>query len=200
MTVRREQHFHDGVYFITFTCYKWLSLFSITEGYNLVYKWFDVLVEHGNHIIGYVIMPNHIHAIIAFRKHTQSINTRVGTGKRFIAYGLVDILKEQNNQPILEALAHGVNKADQKRGQKHEVFEPSFDCKECRDNEFILQKLNYIHANPCRGKWNLADIPINYPHCSAYFYETGNAGYCKQITHYSLLDNIDLSQPKGQFK
>ena len=196
MTVRQEQYFHNGTYFITFTCYKWLSLFSITEGYNLVYNWFDFLVEQGNHIIGYVIMPNHIHAIIAFRQHKRSVNTRVGGGKRFIAYGLVNLLKAQDNLEILKILSDGVNNTDKRRGKNHQVFEPSFDCKECRDIEFTLQKLNYIHANPCRGKWNLSDIPENYPHSSAYFYQLGHAGIYKHITHYVQLNDIDLSKSK----
>jgi hypothetical protein len=41
----------------------------------------------------------------------------------------------------------------------HEVFEASFDIKECDSFEFIKQKLNYMHFNPCAGKWNLADMP-----------------------------------------
>ena len=40
----------------------------------------------------YVIMPNHVHALIAFRNHRLSINKRVGEGKRFITYGIVDRL------------------------------------------------------------------------------------------------------------
>ena len=192
MTVRREQHFHNGVYFITFACYKWLSLFEVTNGYNLVYKWFDVLVQQGNHIIGYVIMPNHLHAIIAFKQHQQSINTKVGNGKRFIAYGLVDLLEQAENHSLLQILADGVSQTDKKKKKKHQVFMASFDCKECRSDKFLLQKLNYIHANPCRGKWNLAEIQEDYPHSSAGFYATGQNALYKQLSNFKAL-NDDLS-------
>jgi putative transposase len=37
----------------------------------------------------------------------------------------------------------------------------------------VIQKLNYIHNNPCNGKWMLAASPINYKFSSACFYETG---------------------------
>lgn len=37
-------------------------------------------------IIGYVIMPNHIHVLIDFIKTHQTINTIIGNGKRFMAY------------------------------------------------------------------------------------------------------------------
>jgi len=195
MSVKQEVHYHNGVYFITFTCYNWLPLFEVTNGYNLVYRWFDVLVSQGNHIFGYVIMPNHVHAIIAFKEHRQSINTRIGNGKRFIAYGLVDLLNQTENAVVLNKLANGVEKSDQARGKKHEVFEPSFDCKECRTDNFLLQKLDYIHANPCRGKWNLADTKENYLHSSACFYKWGEAGFYKHVTHYRLMED-DLSKPQ----
>jgi len=51
-----------------------------------VYNWFDHLKGKGHFISGYVIMPNHIHTLIAFRNTGQAINTIVGNGKRFIAY------------------------------------------------------------------------------------------------------------------
>ena len=40
-----------------------------------------------------------------------------------------------------------------------------------------IQKLNYIHNNPCKGKWMLAASPIDYKFSSAGFYETGNDEY-----------------------
>jgi hypothetical protein len=96
-------------------------------------------------------MPNPIHALIGFRQ-TQgvSINSMVGEGKRFMPYGIVKRLKIKGEEGILKKLIELVNTTDRKRGKIHEVFEPSFDWKECCDNKFIEKKLNYIHANPCR--------------------------------------------------
>lgn len=73
MSVRKQISEVNGVYFITFTCVRWLPLFEITNGYDAVYKWFDYLKQKGHYIIGYVIMPNHLHALIAFSKTDQSI-------------------------------------------------------------------------------------------------------------------------------
>ncbi|HMT76034.1 MAG TPA: hypothetical protein PKA77_18310 [Chitinophagaceae bacterium] len=39
-----------------------------------------------------------------------------------------------------------------------------------RTNGDMLQKLNYIHDNPCKGKWNLAAATVDYEHSSAKFY------------------------------
>lgn len=58
MPVRKSIAKNAGLYFITFTCYKWLPLIEQTKGYDLVYKWFDYLKTQGHSITGYVIMPN----------------------------------------------------------------------------------------------------------------------------------------------
>lgn len=67
-------------------------------------------------------------------------------------------------------LSCAVRKKDRIRGKVLEVWMPSFDWRECRTNEFIEQKLHYMHANPCRGKWNLATSEAQYAHSSAAFY------------------------------
>ena len=65
----------SGIYFITFTCLNWLPLIQKANAYNAVYKWFDSLVKKGHHLTGYVIMPNHVHVLIAFKEGGQTINT-----------------------------------------------------------------------------------------------------------------------------
>ena len=104
MPVKKNIPYNAGIFFITFTNYKWLPLIHQTNSYYLVYKWFDVLKQNGHFINGYVIMPNHIHALIGFRKTDQSINTIIGTGKRFIAYEIVHRLKNQQEENLLEQL------------------------------------------------------------------------------------------------
>ena len=37
----------------------------------------------------------------------------------------------------------------------------------------FMQKLNYIHNNPCKHPWYLAKHPEGYKYSSAKFYETG---------------------------
>ena len=157
MPVNRQITEPDGIYFITFTCYQWKPLIEITNSYDLVYNWFEHLKSNGHYIAGYVIMPNHVHALIAFRTTGQSINTIVGNGKRFIAYEIIKRLKKQNEVKLLHHLYLSVQAKDRERTKKHEVWEDSFDWKECRTNEYMLQKLNYMHDNPCKGKWNLAE-------------------------------------------
>jgi len=195
MPVRKIIPEKDGVYFITFTCAGWLPLFSITDGYKFVYKWFDVLKAAKHYVIGYTIMPHHLHAVIAFSNTGKAINSIIGNSKRFLAYDLIKALKENNKITILQELANRVNSTDKSRNKKHEVFEPSFDWKECRTPQFIIQKLDYMHWNPCKSIPKLAVIPEQYKHSSARFYLTGeHAAY--PVINYMRLNDIDLTAPQ----
>jgi hypothetical protein len=89
----------------------------------------------------------------------------MANGKRFMAYELVKLLRSQAKHDILAQLSLWVNATDAMRNKQHEVFEPSFDRKECFRIPFMQQKADYIHQNPC--KEGLARIPEEYVHSSA---------------------------------
>jgi len=93
MPVKRTIPYYSGMFFITFTCHEWIPLIEKVAGYDLLYGWFDHLKKKGHFINGYVIMPNHVHALISFINTKQSINTIVGNGKRFMAYKMIERLE-----------------------------------------------------------------------------------------------------------
>ncbi len=192
MPVKTSIPFTDGIFSITFTCTNWLPLIEIVNGYNIIYSWFDHLKSKGHSIIGYVIMPNHLHVVIGFRKSHQSINTVIGNGKRFMAYEIVQRLKTKGETELLNKLFMSVEAGRKANHKKHNVWELSFDWKKCESEAFILQKLDYFHMNPCRGKWNLCASPVDYVHSSAMYYATGeHAVY--EVTNYTVVMDIDLT-------
>ena len=108
-----------------------------------------------------------------------------------MAYELVKRLQAGGHEAILQQLASAVSPSDYRRGKRHQVFAPSFDVKECRNDCFTDQKLQYMHHNPCSGKWDLAPDPISYLHSSAPFYTMGKQGVY-MVTNYKDLEDIDL--------
>jgi len=183
MSVRLTQtNEAGGVYFITFTCYGWKPLFAQTDAFDAVYKWFDYLSEKGSRIIGYVIMPNHLHLLVHLPSVFRTPNAVVRNAKRFLSYEIVKRLETQGEESLLQELHAAVKKREAKKGQVHRVFEESFDCKLCYSTAFLAQKLAYIHRNPVKGKWNLVDDFALYPHSSAGFYhDTGATVYQKLV-------------------
>lgn len=176
MAVNNPHSFETDIYFVTFTIYKWMHLFAEMECFDVVYKWFDAMKDDGHDVLGYVIMPNHVHVLIGYERSKRSINTVVGSGKRFMAYEIVNRLQHANEEKVLKKLAEGVNASDRKRGQLHEVFEGKTDILRCYSYKFVAQKLNYIHSNPMSKKWALVSEASEYVHSSAGFYLKGVQG------------------------
>ena len=76
-------------------------------------------------------MPNHVHALISFIETKQIINTIIGNGKRFMAYEIIERLKTANELHLLNQLSAAVEQKRRENNKKHEVWELSFDWKEC---------------------------------------------------------------------
>ena len=196
MPTKQTIPYSFGKFFITFTCHQWLPLIEKVNGYDIIYKWFDHLKSKGHYINGYVIMPNRVHALISFIQAEQDINTIIGNGKRFMAYEIIDRLKQNNEAELLAQLADNVEVRRKQNNKQHEVWELSFDWKDCRSNEFIKQKLDYIHNNPCSKKWNLCREPIEYLHSSAKFYLTGEQGVY-EISNVWEMEDVIFVRNKG---
>ena len=109
-----------------------------------------------------------------------------------MAYEIVKGLRDKDEKQLLGILSQSVSGKDRLKNKKHKVWRSSFDWKECRTNDFIIQKLDYIHLNPCSGKWNLSHIPEEYEHSSAKFYICGMEGIYP-VTNYLALDDIDFT-------
>jgi REP element-mobilizing transposase RayT len=174
----------ETTYFVTFTCYKWLPLFEITDTYQEVYNWFNIIEEKGARVVGYVIMPNHVHCLIYIKEGGENLNKLVANGKRFMAYKILSQLKILKHKSVLAILAAGVQKNERDKGKLHKVFRLSFDAKECFDDKMIAEKLDYIHTNPVNGKWHLVKDYAEYEYSSDGFYENEiEDKYCN-ILHF----------------
>jgi REP element-mobilizing transposase RayT len=195
MPVKHSIPFNSGKFFITFTCHQWLPLIDKTNGYDIVYNWFSHLKSKGHYINGYVIMPNHVHAVISFINTGQSINTIVGNGKRFMAYEIITRLEKQGETGLLNRLNSNIEAKRKENNKQHNVWELSFDWKECRNKEFTWQKLDYIHNNPCTGKWQLAVNAVEYLHSSAKYYLTGVQGLY-EVANFMEMEDVDFKDSK----
>ncbi|HRQ85541.1 MAG TPA: transposase [Flavobacteriales bacterium] len=174
MPVRTLQRTDGATFYCTFTCWNWLPLIERADAYDHGCRWMHIAKTKGCRIFGYVIMPNHVHLLI----HTPeglSINALLANAKRFLAYEIRSRLVDLEEHGLLVTLKDAVRPSDAARGQVCRVFMPSLDIRGCYDEAMIQQKLDYIHANPVKGKWMLAENYLDYPHSSAAFYERGDA-------------------------
>ena len=179
MAVKYKHSDVYSMYFCTFTFYEWMHLFEKTNSYDLVYNWFKILNSAHINVIGYVIMPNHVHCILYFPEIEFNLNRILGNGKRFMAYEIINRLEAANDTKTLKILQDALTERERNKKQLHKVFKDSFDAKAIFSEKFLIQKLNYIHHNPGSDKWDLAADFVSYEHSSASFYEEGVARHFK---------------------
>ncbi len=146
----RTQHeqLPNSIYFVTFTFYKWMPLFQKTNSYDTVYKWFDHLYEKDARINGYVIMPNHLHALLYFSIMPKSLNTVIGNAKRFIAYEVIKRLEAANENELLDILHAGVSKQERKKARFIKCL------------RIVLTRKNVIQKNLFTRSWIIFIITL----------------------------------------
>ena len=185
MSIKTKHEITTPTWFITFTCFKWLPLFEITQSYNLVYNWLGFIrEEYQVETLAFVIMPNHVHLLLYCNNDQIALNKVISNGKRFMAYELVKRLIVGEESELLKLMSASCSEKDRAKGQKHRVFEPSFDAKDIYTIKFLYQKLDYIHHNPVSGKWSLCPEVTDYLHSSAGFYENEIIHPAITITDY----------------
>jgi hypothetical protein len=78
-------------------------------------------------------------------------------------------LKVEGDAQTLERLAGKVKHLEK---QNYKVWEDDYNAKDVFSTDFLQQKMDYIHHNPCQPRWMLSTTPEGYIWSSARFYYT----------------------------
>ena len=114
-----------------------------------------------------------------------------------MAYEIIKRLETNKELALLQILSNNIEVSRRNNKKLHEVWELSFDWKDCRSNKFIYQKLDYMHNNPCVGKRLLCANPLEYLHSSARFYITGEPGIYP-VTNFMEMEDVSFNDGKQQ--
>ncbi len=164
-------------YFLTSTVVAWLPLFSQPWTVDILYDSFRWLQkERQVSIFGYVIMENHLHWIA----QAPELAKTVGKWKSFLARRFVDGLEERGRKTLLDEFRH--YKLRHKQNQEYQVWQEGDYPKQIKDDEMMLQKLEYMHHNPIRRGY--VDQAEHWRHSSARNY-LGMPGLVEVITSWN---------------
>lgn len=156
----------EFLYFITTTAEKHHHIFKRESIIRILLDSLHFLrTSKRMELFCFVIMPNHIHLIGKF-SHESPMSDMVRDFKRHTARQIIRQLMAEEKTERLGILQR-LNKHE---GQDYKVWEDGYDARDIFTPEFLWQKMEYIHYNPCRQKWNLAGAPETYPWSSARFY------------------------------
>jgi REP element-mobilizing transposase RayT len=169
MTNRRPDFNPDHLYFITTKAVDYVHLFRRDLAKRLLVDTLDCMqLREQLTLFAFVIMPNHLH-LIAQCPPEKPVKDLVRDYKKYVADRLIRQYQVEKNQKVLNFLSSKVTRPDK---QKYKVWEDGYNAKNVFSPEFLRQKLEYLHYNPCQPQWSLVKNPADYIWSSARFYYT----------------------------
>jgi REP element-mobilizing transposase RayT len=159
-----------NAYFITTTAVQRAHLFQRDAIKHIIADSLAYMkANHWLHLHAFVLMPNHVHLVVRFLgDHTLSNVMR--DFKSYTAHYIIRQLEADGNDKALSFLEQAASRVSR---QKYKVWEEGYDARDVFSPDFLRQKAEYIHNNPCQPHWGLAEHPEDYPWSSARFYLLG---------------------------
>ena len=154
--------------FITFSCYHRLRLLTSEE---TIIPFLEALETQRRkdkfHILGYVIMPDHVHLII-YPASNMAMGSVIGEIKKRSSYRILSLWKKQKNKILTKIKFSGRGR------QQYAFWQPRGYDHNCRTAEFVREKINYCHMNPVKA--GLVSEPAEWPWSSYRWYSGDRQG------------------------
>lgn len=164
MTQLRHFDSWGTVRFVTFSCHQRLPILGNDTSALIVLRELDsARRKHGFKLFAYVIMPEHVH-IVLLPTEKAKLGMIIGELKSLSARVLA-LQLEGVRSPLLPYLS-----ARRDNRATHTIWLPRCHDHNCRNQETVLEKINYCHFNPVKRK--LSDKPEGWK-WSSYKWYTG---------------------------
>ena len=153
----------QALHFLTCTVVNWVPLFSSPALAGILFDSWQFLQTQGRlTLFAYVVMENPLHLIAS----SPDLGKEIGDFKSFTARRIIDHLKEQKAQNVLQQLAR--NKAGFKQDREYQVWQEGSHPQLIQHEEMMRQKVAYIHNNPVKRGY--VDNPEHWRYSSARNY------------------------------
>ncbi len=147
---------------MTFSCYGRRKLLNQDAAKRIVTAELERACKRsGASCVGFVVMPEHVHAIVGFQEAGQ-LSVFMQEWKRLGALRIGQLLRSQQNQ-VLGFLRD-------RKGRSH-IWQRKYYDLLLFSEEKVLGKLRYMHGNPVSRA--LVDAPSEWVWSSARWYERG---------------------------
>ena len=158
-----------STYFLTLTIVNWVDIFSRPLCKHIIVNSLNYCVENkGLEVYCWCLMSNHLH-LVANTKDESSMSDILRDFKKFTSKALIQIIQETPESRRVWMLNlfwfAGKNKINIKY---FKVWQDGNEAKEIDTDDFLDEKMNYIHNNPVRAE--LVANPEEYLYSSARDY------------------------------
>ncbi|MFZ1809471.1 MAG: transposase [Cyclobacteriaceae bacterium] len=164
---RRKSHIELGeIYFWTATINKWQQLLLQDDYKDIIIDSLSYLSREGKvDVFAFVIMPNHIHLIWRIIENNGK-ETSSASFLKHTAHAFKKKLKSEQPDQLKNFAVKAINK-------EFEFWQRDSLAIRLFSEDIAYQKLNYIHANPVSGRWQLVHDYCDYKYSTARYYELG---------------------------
>ena len=153
-------------YFFTATVLNWKHILKPDKYKDILIESFKFLVRKNRvRIFAFVIMPNHYHTVWRINENLEKSDFQRDSMK-FTGQTILRDLKSYHKE-IHNSMYVGAKDRKYQFWERNPLSVPLYSQK------VVEQKINYIHGNPIKPKWNFAAEPQDYKYSSAGFYYTG---------------------------
>ena len=162
----RQKHLYldKNCFFVTTVCHKHMNFIDLAQAYQLIENSLAFCsAKYNASILGYVIMPNHVHLIIFFNSGNK-LSDLMRDFKKFTATHIRIGIQTNGYRKALDQMRLEL------KDRSFKTWKDRYDDLYIRDRKFLEQKLEYMHLNPLQQHWNLASRPEDYLYSSARFY------------------------------
>jgi REP element-mobilizing transposase RayT len=177
MTRSRYRIFDDGYpHFITCTIVGWLAVFTRREAVDIILEsWRFLQQERGFQLFAYVILENHLHAIVK----APQLPAVLKNFKSYTARQIVDLLQHRSADMLLKQLKF--QKLAHKMESEYQVWQEGSHPEQIQGDPMMWQKIEYSHNNPVERGY--VDDPLHWRYSSARNY-AGQPGLIDVITDW----------------
>lgn len=163
----------EEIYFLTMTIVDWVDVFTRPPYKHLIVNSLEYCQNHkGLELYAWCLMTNHLHmiAIAAEGYHLYHI---LRDFKKHTSKGIIELIQEEP-ESRKDWMLYRFDFAGKYNSKikDYKVWQDGNEPKSLHTNDFMDQKLNYIHDNPVRAE--IVDEPHHYRYSSAINYAGGS--------------------------
>ncbi|WP_114783041.1 REP-associated tyrosine transposase [Botryobacter ruber] len=143
-----------GLYYLTMTVVDWVDVFTRPVYKHIILDALKFCVEKkGLQLYAWCLMSNHLH-MIAAAEEGKNLSDILRDFKKFTSRQIVEAIQRENESRREWMLYrfHLAGKYDPKI-TNYKLWQEGNEAKEIHTNDFLDQKLDYIHQNPVRAGW-----------------------------------------------
>lgn len=173
MTTGYQIKEQDSLYYLTLQVVDWVDIFSRPVYRDIVIESLKYGIEKkGLQLFAYVIMSNHVHLIV--QSSIGDLSGTIRDLKKYTAKKIIETIElrpESRREWLLNQFRFNATK--HKRNSNYQVWTHENHAILLYSNNFIAEKIEYIHQNPVRAK--IVHYPEDYLYSSARNYASLSA-------------------------